>query len=275
MGLETEALLSIPSGTDNEDRGGAVPALAWVIDGATDVVREPLTHWASDAAWFAAAMHGMLESLAVSPPPSLAELPLLVAADLAPRFAAEARRMPTDAHEHPSAAALVIRETLPGTIEYVSLGDCVLLADTGKQFVRIGIDEQDAGDAWVAATLKTLERPSREQLWPQLRLQRARMNSPDGYGIFSITPAPPHFIRHGFLALPAGTRILLATDGVTRLADVFRRYDAASLFEKAWSAGLAPLFEELRAIEAADSACTAYPRAKTSDDATAILLRVT
>ena len=283
MGLEVVDLVSVASGPENEDRAGARPPLAWVIDGATDVVPEPLTRNGSDAAWFAAAMHDAVGELAAAPLPSLIELPEIVAARLAPRFGAAVRRAPVNAGEHPSAAAIVIRADGTGAIEYVSLGDCVLMVEHEGRLARIGIDEEEAGDRWVADALTGASADAearaapltRADLWPRLRAQRARMNTPAGYGIFSITPPPRPMIRHGTLACPAGTRVLLATDGLMRLVDVFRRYDAARLFAAAWSDGLAPLVDELRALETADADCTRFPRAKTSDDTTALLLRLT
>ncbi|MCC7252552.1 protein phosphatase 2C domain-containing protein [Hyphomicrobium sp.] len=283
MSFEIVDILSLASGNENEDRAGVAPPFAWVIDGATDVVPEPLTHAPSDAAWFAAAMNETLHEMATAPPQSLVDVPRLVAERLAPRFTAETRRVAAGPEEHPSAAAIIVRATGRSEIEYVSLGDCTLLIEHGDGFTQIGVDEETAGDRWVAEALTGRETDgepqqaplTRADLWPRLRAQRARMNAPSGYGIFSITPPPGAMIRHGTLPVSPGARILLASDGLLRLVDVFRQYDTSRLFAAAWSGGLAPLFSELRALEADDAECTRFPRAKTSDDTTAVLLRVT
>lgn len=280
MKLEVVDVLSIASGHANEDRAGAAPPFAWVIDGATDVLPEPLTRAPSDAAWFAAAMDGMVRGLAAAPPATLIDLPRLVAERIAPRFAAEARRPARGADEHPSASAIVIRCT-GDSLEYVSLGDCVLVVENGT-LTKIGVAEEEAGDRWVADALRgharepgTTHAPlTRADLLPRLRAQRARMNTPSGYGIFSLTAPPGTMIRHGALPIAAGTRILLATDGLTRLVDVFRRYDIDRLWAAAWSGGLLPLVGELRTLETDDADCTRFPRAKVSDDTTALLLHV-
>jgi hypothetical protein len=68
--------------------------------------------------------------------------------------------------------------------------------------------------------------------------------------------------------------VLLATDGFLALVSDYRRYDAEALFAAAASLGLERLGEELREIESKDADGTRYPRFKTSDDATALLLRV-
>lgn len=61
---------------------------------------------------------------------------------------------------------------------------------------------------------------------PSIKAGRAAMNQPDGYGVFSITPTPPHFARNGQIVMLAGGHILLASDGLMRLVDVFRLYTA-------------------------------------------------
>ncbi|MGE0023024.1 MAG: protein phosphatase 2C domain-containing protein [Hyphomicrobium sp.] len=279
MILEVVETVSVASGRDNEDRQGAAHELAWVIDGATDVLPEPLTRAPSDAAWLARHMSEVLHQLAADPPHALADLPQIVAERLAPRFAADAHRPPTGPGEHPSAAAIVVRMTGNGALEYVTLGDCVMLVETAGALTRIGIDEETAGDRWVADALRsstgTGEPLTRHDLLPRLRAQRTMMNAPGGYAIFSITAPPRTMIRRGELPLAEGSRILLATDGLTRLIDVFRRYDTEAFWNAAWSRGLADLASELRALETADAACTRYPRAKISDDATGMLIRVT
>jgi hypothetical protein len=66
----------------------------------------------------------------------------------------------------------------------------------------------------------------------------------------------------------------LASDGFLALASDYARYTPEGLFDAALARGLTPLGEELRATEASDPDGIAYPRFKRSDDATALLLRV-
>ncbi len=284
MKLETVEIRSIASGRDgeNEDRAGVAAPLAWVIDGATDVILEPLTGRHSDAAWFAESVHELITNLPWHTPASLQDLPELVAGELAQRFAIDAKRKPAGRDEHPSASAIVVRLREHG-LEYVSVGDCTLIAENGGQRTFVGVDEEDAGDRWVVDALRgqtadgkpTAPPLTRADLWPRLRQQRAKMNTAEGYGVFSITTPPPSMIRHGVIDVKSRSRVLLATDGLMRLVDVFRTHTAETLFDAAWETGLAPLFEELRALEAADQDCTRHPRAKTSDDTSAVLLRIT
>jgi hypothetical protein len=93
------------------------------------------------------------------------------------------------------------------------------------------------------------------------------------YGVFSITPTPRHFVKAGQIAMPAGGHVLLASDGLMRLVDVFRLYTAVELFVAARDGGLAPLIRLLRTVEHDDIHGHRYPRAKVHDDATGLLLR--
>lgn len=147
---------------------------------------------------------------------------------------------------------------------------------------RIGISEDDAGDKWVAEALASIQSEQeqvgapaetvREQLWPKLRTARGRMNEPDTYGVFSITPTPPRFILSGSEPIAPGDWALLASDGLMRLVDVFRRYTSEELLLAAIERGIAPLAAELRKLELADSTCVAFPRAKRHDDTTGLLM---
>lgn len=280
MPLEVVEAHSLGSGSVNEDRCGAEGSTAWIIDGATDVVQAPLAGAHSDAAWFAAELDHALRRRTGDGDLPLDALPGLLAEDMARAFRQPARREPKGRDEHPSAAGIIVRLT-GHQLEYVSLGDCTLLVENSASPLRLGTDENDAGDRWVAEAIKAYQSAAacstptatREHLWPKLRAARATMNTEGGYGIFSITPPPRKFVHLGRVKLDSGATLLLATDGLMRLADVFRRYDSRVLFEAARERGIAALIGELRSIENADGDCTAFPRAKVSDDATGLLLR--
>ena len=286
--MKFEVLENVSAGAGaagNDDRAGARDAHAWVIDGATDVVATPLVGETSDAEWLAAEIDELLSH--GGDPGPLAELPARLAPSLHAAFTRAAHRKPAGREEHPSAAAIVVRLGASNDderrLEYVSLGDCTLLAGDGARLVHVGIDEDKAGDRWVVERIKAHARvhgkesvaEARRRLWPTFSATRRAMNMPGGYGIFSITAPPAHLVRSGTASIAVGDRVLLATDGLMRLVDVFGRYDRRALFEAACApAGLAGLVRELRAIEAADAECVRFPRAKASDDATGLLMHI-
>jgi hypothetical protein len=273
-------VVTLASGEVNEDRAGAAGTLAWVIDGATDVLEAPLTTAATDASWAAETIDAELRKIATAPPVELATvLPMLTAA-LQSEFVRAARREPAGRQEHPSAAALVVRASA-GCLDYAGVGDCSLIATTASGTVRFGASKHDAGDPWVAEQLTSFraQNPTavpdaaHAQLWPRLLLARRAMNEPAGYGVLSLTPTPAHFIQRGRIALAEGGFALIASDGLMRLVDVFRRYTNVELLAAAAGQGLQSLIAEVRALELADQHCIEFPRAKRHDDASGVLLK--
>lgn len=276
--------ISVGSGAANEDRIGAFRNYAWVIDGATDLLDEPLIASApSDAYWFAGEVHAALAHIAAADTPiALHDLPAMVAKLLAPRFAAVAQREPRLRHEVPSAAGLVVR-LVGDTLSYLTLSDCTLLVMRDGAVRRHGANVDDAGDRHLAvsvarsrAALRATDRNADMLVVMRQELQRGRdaFNTEDGYGVFSTIAPPRRHIVHGDTPAPTGTRLLLASDGFMRLADVFAEYTPASLFEAVLARGLASLVDELRAIERGEASADTHPRVKASDDASALLLEI-
>lgn len=281
MPLTVLDLATVASGAENEDRIGTRGALAWVIDGATDIGSEPIIGPGSDAGWFAGAIHDVLDDPGFDIGPRLADLPSRLAATIAARFEMAQRRAPADRFEHPSASGVVVRMA-GATLDYVSVGDCTLIVEQNGTVARIGSDLADAGDKRLAAAIARFHddnggasaAAARAHVWPAMRAARNRMNTPGGYGILSITPPPDEFVRAGQVDLASDARILLASDGLMRLVDVFHAYDDGSLLRAAERHGLAALCHELRAFEHGDPETRVHPRAKTCDDASGLLLAV-
>lgn len=271
--------LSLPSGVVDEDRFGWRGNHAWMLDGATDISSEPLCGTASDASWIAAEVDQLLSGPLLDTIEDLGELPGRVAEIMVQRFQRAQRRPPQDRYEHPSASGIVIRRT-GRTLEFVSVGDCSLVLVQRGESVRLGADLRDAGDKRIAASVAAFHAANdgasaehaRRQVWPAIRAARNRLNTPGGYGVLSITAPPPELVRTGRADLDANAVILLATDGLMRLADVFGALSVEEMVTEARRTGLATLGRELRRIEAADASNVRYPRAKTSDDASGLML---
>ncbi|MEM9027350.1 MAG: protein phosphatase 2C domain-containing protein [Pseudomonadota bacterium] len=275
------SMLSVGAGPGNDDRAGRSADFAWVLDGATDLIDTPLVGQRSDAEWLADFAHSWLTTHAAQQPPDrcLRDILTELTHATADAFSRQQRRAPSARFEIPSAAALIARRS-PTGITYISVGDCTMLATTADGTSRFGTDAHDAGDQWLetvirqhrARTPEHTAEPLRTALIPDLKSARDRMNQPGGYGVLSISEPPDAFVVHCQIDLPKGTRVLLATDGLMRLIDVFARYDDTGLMTAIADRGLPELLSELRRIEADDEACIRYPRAKTSDDATGLYL---
>ncbi len=280
MTLQVQDMVSSAAGLANEDRAGASGALAWVIDGATDVLTEKLTDAPSDSAWIAEFLDQDLRVAASSFDEPLTRLPARLAQNANAALKRIARRAPEHRFEHPSAAGIVVRSERNG-LSYLSLGDCALIARSGGDVFRVGVDEHAAGDTWVRESLNALraadpsidQSAARASLWPKLRAARLCMNVEGGYGVFSITAPPDSLIISGHIPLDRDCEVLLASDGLMRLVEIFHNYTAETLLDAALKNGLAALIAELRQLETSDAQCIQFPRAKTSDDATGLLLR--
>ncbi len=270
------------SGPCNEDRTGSTGALAWVIDGATDLVEAPLVGERTDAAWLAEQAQLVLTAIQSETFEDLVDLPAEISKRLRQAFAQQCSRQPTALWEHPSGAAMIVRPN-ESQLEWVSLGDCALIAETSSGLKCIGVGGPDAGDRRLASTLRHLrqnltlstEAERRTELLPRLRECRGEgLNQPGGYGVISITPPPRELISSGRFPITRESHALLATDGLMRLVETFQRYDAQSLLETAKAGGLTRLLDELRGLEANDFDCVGHPRLKQSDDATGMLIRI-
>jgi hypothetical protein len=108
-----------------------------------------------------------------------------------------------------------------------------------------------------------------------LHERRERQARSGGPTVLSLRPEAAEDLRHDEMAAPPGTVVLLTSDGLSALVDLYERFTPESLMQAALMSGLEPLTREARRIETAfDPSGGRYPRFKTSDDATGLLLRV-
>ncbi len=270
------------SGAVNDDRIGEGAGMAWVIDGATDLVEAPLVGKDSDAAWLADLISQWIASHGACREGELADMLPALTAHAARAFQALQRRPPAGRQEHPSAAGLIVR--LSGAeLAYLAVADCALVVRGNDGSVqRYGQDEETAGDHWLLAQVRALQEGEgalsgadlRARLMPAAREARARMNRYPGYGVFSITEPPPAYVMSGRVAVAAGSRLLLATDGFMRLVDFYGSHTARELLDQTFERGPEAMMRALRDIEAGDADCRRYPRLKARDDASVIIATV-
>ena len=114
---------------------------------------------------------------------------------------------------------------------------------------------------------------NRPEIEPLLRAARNRINSGRNW-LFSPDPRAASHAMHRTMTLHEGALMLIASDGFLALTTDYGAYDMADLLAAANGKGLAALGAELRAIENTDPLGEKFSRFKTSDDATALLLRV-
>ena len=281
MTFELLDSLSLPgdAAKPNEDAFGHDATAAVVLDGATPL-GDGLMPGPSDAAWIA--QFGARRLLAHLRDGEGARKAVRGAlADAQKSFEALRRHAPEEMWQTPC-ASMMLAVAGEGGVEFLSFGDCAALVQpqggavmvVGETFDKRAAEAKRAQAIAKEKNLSPASGLSRPEFLGALRATRNRVNS-GSYWLFSPdAKAASHAARQIVTAAP-GTRLLLASDGFLSLASDYGAYGADSLMQAAVEKGLETLGEELRAIEADDAVGDKFPRFKKSDDATALLLRVT
>lgn len=260
----------------NDDAFGFTGPRAWVIDGATDLSDTPLTKYASDASWLAQYLNRRLyEPFGNDPSRGFSDLSRAAAE----AFNAFLQDRPYERWQSPICSVLMANDRGGGTLYVSDLGDCrafALDAD-GRAYIAGGPQGAADSEAESAARQTDAHKPllERTETIARLREQRAAINREGAEWTFGLDPACGAHVRTQRFDLKTPAHVLLMTDGFSALVDRYRVYDAAGLVRAALDKGLHELGCELRAIEMADAASAKYPRFKPSDDATALLMRLT
>ncbi len=272
--------ISSPDAAINEDAVGATSSAAWAIDGATGVSdRPPLVAGTTDAAWLAGALNAALHAAFAMPRPEPLQTLAGVEAKLRMDFLAVDRAPATPASDQPTAglAVAVLHEE---TLHLLGIGDCRIIYEehTGEvgEFNPSAIGPVEA--LIIAERRRLMTQYPCEDPWPRLkafiRPFRDRANQEGGYSIVHPTrPWTTRIVRQT-RELRKIRRLLLLSDGLYRLVDVFAAMTATGLMQAAPAKGLSTLSSELRALEDQDRDCTKYPRVKTYDDTSGILIAV-
>lgn len=114
---------------------------------------------------------------------------------------------------------------------------------------------------------------SRESFIPAMREDINAINTPKGFASVDLSL---DWIEHPDIRVCETVQknndaFLLATDGMTRIFDLYKKYDYKTFYNKSLSEGLSNILKEIRKIETKDKERIKYPRLKTSDDICAII----
>jgi serine/threonine protein phosphatase PrpC len=280
MRLAYVAGLSWPGNPEkpNDDAFCHGDAIAAVFDGATSL-GEPLLPVDSDAAWIARkGAAGLLAHQNLSPREALAR----TAEDAERAYVEQRSRPPRENYELPL-ASMMMTGFVGAALEFLWFGDCTaLIANPGEKVQIVGdaLDKK-GGEAAMASRLAAKHNlaPAAGVNLPQfldaLRKGRNTVNTAPDRWAFTPDARCAAFAKSKTIPAEEGATILLCSDGFLALTSDYGKYDAQSLFDASLSRGLKAMFEELRAIERDDPEGRKFPRFKTSDDATALIVRVT
>lgn len=264
----------------NDDAYGAVGDFAWVLDGATGLGRN-LVSPSSDAAWLAQAINEEL-ARACSAHQDLAtqEILRLALGRVEARYHAALAGQAVELFERPTAAGILLR-AFPDQLELTSFGDCRAIFQGEDGLDGFGGGLIEALDSASIAALKAVFvakpqaslKEARAEIWPLLRAQRIEFNTEGGHWALAPDPAVAGRGSTRIVARRPGP-ILLASDGFTRLWDVFGLLGAGDALAACAAGQGAELYARLRGAEIADPEARTFARIKQHDDATWLCIQV-
>jgi hypothetical protein len=269
--------LSLPGSRVNEDGIGLRGSFAWVIDGATGLSDEQLTSGGSDAAWLAGLIGDRLMDLAGEEGDAVLSR---LEADIHSIFRETTAHVPEVGDHYAPSACLGLVEAHPeegGQVRVQGrfLGDVIALVPTERGAVRWTDERAKPFEKKTLAALGAREHAPGsipEAVKRQILENRTKLNRPDGYWVVNpLRPWAGRELRFEAQVKP-GEPIVLATDGFMRLVDVFGAYSDTALHARLAAGDGPDLMQELRERERSDLLAGAYPRVKTHDDATFLVI---
>ena len=274
------------SGAVNEDGWGYAGTpddvvAAWIFDGVTGINGRNYLPSGTDAAWLVAQAHGHLFDLAGKDMP-LQEILLCLVEALIEDWQRATMGLEFPADYDPPATCLVLVKRYGKAWKGLRLGDaCFLAGSNNGACVQAVVPPNNVFDDWLSAEARKRRdkgvldvKALLAEFRPHLKRGRAVRNTPKGYGILEAIPAATEFAEYFELGEPQ--TLLLCTDGFYRAVDHYNLHSDASLLKACLEVdGIDRVLGDIRVLEAGDPACEKYLRFKTSDDATAVVLRQT
>lgn len=270
----------------NEDWAGSfrTPATTElvVIDGGTSVAdRDYIDPGAGDVVWFVTRFAAALGA-AIDAGLGQQEATYAAAEQVHRAFLSRCAGQEVPLYAWPIAALSWVRvhEHEDGhRLELFCLGDCkVLLRRPGGEIVDLDpfVNPQEA---ILRAEIEKLKREGlhdpvarQARLMPMLRARRVFQNTVANTNSLCLRPNGSFGARTSTFDVPAGSAVLVMTDGFYRLVDTYGLHTPASLFDLCIEHGLEAALAQLREHEAAACAA-AVAVVKRADDASAILWR--
>jgi serine/threonine protein phosphatase PrpC len=280
--IELIDALSIPGSPEreNDDAMGHNAFIGFVLDGVTSLSDTPLLPGRSDAAWVSRLARELLLRAPASLAGDLRGLVRNVAEGITTAFEVQRARPPSGRHELPW-ATLSLVSVEPGRLNMAYVGDSRILIETHDDHVHnIGTTpSRGAFEARLAQKMLSQGKgigvdALRQTVAHELRQAREIVNTPHGYWLLGADVQVADHLASTSLALDGPAIALLATDGFYALVEDYKAFDDRELLATAQTIGLQALATQLRRIENDDPMGQRYPRMKTSDDATALLVRV-
>jgi len=265
-----------------EDRLGWGDNYLFVIDGASMLTPAHITNAASDAAWLAEGLMGILHER-LGTDDSLLDILADAAATLKAEYDGLFKaHMGTDAPDYPSAGVSILR-IMGDELQYAGLGDVTAVIELGDGSV-ISLEETEltALDHSVLDKMRELTGSTgctmveaRKSVKDLLIHNRSLRNRPGGYWIFDPSGAGVPHARTAAWPVCCVSGAAIMSDGFCQLHDIFGVAESVpDLYRLMKSRGLKDPVRELFSMQESDADLERYPRFKLRDDTTAILATV-
>jgi hypothetical protein len=249
------------------------------MDGATGLSKQQSFHQESDAYWLVLLYQDYFENHETGQQPLQDYIKDAITS--VTRQATKIRPLnPIPAYSLPT-AGLFFCDFKESQFRYLQLGDCKCLISSPKKTTLLGESKLEELDAEVLARVVQHQEQGvgdHQDMWnqllPLLKQNRSKANRDGGYWILGFDSRAAQHAIQGQIEVSAEDRLLLMTDGYTRLFDVFKGTTPGGLLEHSFDLGLARMIERLRTLETGDPECRMYPRIKCHDDASALLIDI-
>jgi len=268
----------------NEDHVGHVARdgrlAAWVIDGASPLVEAGRIHGSSsmDVQWFVREIERYLHENSLGAAESRTMFTQAVDAVYKAYLLLAREGIDTPLFERPLAAVSWVRINFKdhhAELEY--LGDCPLFVMSAEGSVLL----EAAGDATAESVVRDKVRDTLRYEDPleaaglieHLKLRRARQHTDPSAGVFAMAPGTVERGLHGILRMEQPFDVVMITDGLFRLVDLFGRYSPAGFCARCVRGDFESLISELRKLENTGESRWRFPRLKRSDDASGVLIQ--
>lgn len=241
---------------ENEDFVAVEEGTVVVLDGVTPMNRTD-TGCQHGVAWFARTVGTRLLTAAEG-----SERPLTdcLAAAIGDTRDEHAGTCVIDHPDSPAATVAAVR-IRDGVLDFLVLADSTVVLDGDELDV---VTDHRAGDV-----SRWLRRRGERPTGPAVRSYR---NRPRGYWVAAHQPDAAYEAIAGSAPVDGLRRVVLATDGATRLVDTFKLVEWEEALDDLTKCGLEAFLDRTRDVERADAARGRRHGAKVHDDATIVLL---
>lgn len=246
---------------------------AWVLDGATDLGPYRLFRKEeSDAAWVAEAFNRALMAKAGE---TVTELKtwfagIIETVHTAAKKASKHDLEKADRSTWPIASGMWMQLTGDLAV-FVRFGDCIALIRTPDGQTEVLEHAEQANRE--TETSRKLNAMTPEEKIAGLREIRAQQNTLPHYPVLGMRTEAVEGMSIESRTLPSGSHVLLMSDGLWRVVDVYQIMSAAEMMDTVIENGIEALAKDMRAFERT-AAQDKSVRIKASDDACGVLLRI-